>query len=272
MLSALALSLWIASLFCDLLYLGGAEAAIWAPLALYTLVGGFAAALAAAVPQLRKLVAIAHVPVDLIVLALYALNLSLRLGETPSTALAIALSMVGVSFLAVSSWLGDRAKVRVEGLKSLLLVTGVAVSIGVLGWTGPAGAQLFSSTGPVIAILDGELLVGEATGHLGGWGTIALRSRAKAERTCIGEFSYREGLGDSGQLRCSDGASADFRFERLTMMRGYGAASPGGSTLSFTYGLSTEDSMPYLKLPTGTALRGEGDKLELVAAGSFVRP
>jgi hypothetical protein len=36
----------------------------------------------------------------------------------------------------------------------------------------------------VIAILEGELLVGEATGHLGGWGTIALRSRGHVERTC----------------------------------------------------------------------------------------
>src|SRR5688500_19015508 len=143
MLSALALSLWLASLFCDLLFLGGAEAAIWAPLALYTLVGGFAAALAAAVPQLRKFVAIAHVPVDLIVLALYAVILSLRLGETPSTALAIALSMVGVSFLAVSSWLGGRAKVRVEGLHSVLLLTGVDVCIGVVGRTAPRAATLF---------------------------------------------------------------------------------------------------------------------------------
>ena len=181
-------------------------------------------------------------------------------------------SMLGVSFLAVSSRLGGRAKVRVEGLRSLLLATGVAVFVGLLGWTGPADAQLFSSTGPVIAILDGELLVGEATGHLGGWGTIALRSRAKAERTCAGEFSHSDARGDSGQLRCSDGASAAFRFQRLSMTRGYGAARPGGSTLSFTYGLSTEDSMPYLKLPTGKALRGEGDKLELVAAESFVRP
>ena len=90
MLSALALSLWIASLFCDLLYLGGAEAAIWAPLALYTLVGGFVAALAAATPQLRKVRGLAHIPLEVLVLALYALNLSLRLGDSPNTALAIA--------------------------------------------------------------------------------------------------------------------------------------------------------------------------------------
>jgi hypothetical protein len=137
--------------------------------------------------------------------------------------------------------------------------------MGLAAWTGHPGAQLLSSTGPVIAILDGELLVGEATGHLGGWGTIALRSRAKAERTCAGEFSHSEALGDSGQLRCSDGASAAFRFQRLTVRRGYGAGSSGGSELSFTYGLSAVDSAPYLKLPPGKELRGEGNNLELVA-------
>jgi hypothetical protein len=150
-----------------------------------------------------------------------------------------------------------------------LRMTGLALAMGLAAWTGHAGAQLFSSTGPVIAILDGELLVGEATGHLGGWGTIALRSRAKAERTCVGEFNYSEASGDAGQLRCSDGASAAFRFQRLTMMRGYGAGSSSGSALSFTYGLSAEDSAPYLKLPAGKELRREGNSLELVAAVPF---
>lgn len=154
-------------------------------------------------------------------------------------------------------------------MDKLLRMTVLAVSIGLAGWTGPAGAQLFSSSGPVIAILDGELLVGEATGHLGGWGTIALHSRAKAGRTCVGEFSYSEALGDSGQLRCSDGASAAFRFQRLTLRRGYGAGSSSGSALSFTYGLSAEESAPYLKLPAGKELSGDGKDLKLVAAVSF---
>jgi hypothetical protein len=156
-------------------------------------------------------------------------------------------------------------------MEKKLLLTGLALSIGLAAWTGPAGAQLFSSTGPVIAILDGELLVGEATGHLGGWGTIALRSRAKAGRTCAGEFSYSEALGDSGQLRCSDGANAAFRFQRLSLRRGYGAGSSSGSTLSFTYGLSAEESAPYLKLPAGKELSGDGNNLELVAAVAFPR-
>ena len=154
-------------------------------------------------------------------------------------------------------------------MEKKLLLTGLALSIGLAAWIGDAGAQLFSSTGPVIAILDGELLVGEATGHLGGWGTIALRSRAKAGRTCAGEFSYSKALGDSGQLRCSDGASAAFRFQRLSLRRGYGAGSSSGSALSFTYGLSAEDSAPYLKLPAGKELSGDGNNLELVAAVPF---
>jgi hypothetical protein len=51
----------------------------------------------------------------------------------------------------------------------LLLMTGLAVSVGLAAWPGRAGAPLLTSTGPVIAILGGELLVGEATGHVGGW-------------------------------------------------------------------------------------------------------
>lgn len=111
--SAIPIGLWVASLFCDLLYLGGAEAALWAPLALYTMVGGFVAALAAAVPQLREF-SLAHVPVNLVVVSLYALNLWLRIGEAQNPGAAIALSVIGVGILAVSSWRGG-ATVRVQG-------------------------------------------------------------------------------------------------------------------------------------------------------------
>lgn len=110
-LIALPAGLWIVSLSCDLLYLGGAEAELWAPLALYTLVGGFVVALAAALPQLGKF-GFAHVPVDLVVVSLYAVNLWIRLGDAPRTGVAIALSVIGVGILAVS-WLGGGA-VRVQ--------------------------------------------------------------------------------------------------------------------------------------------------------------
>lgn len=113
LLAAIPVGLWIVSLFCDLLYLGGAEAALWSPLALYTLVGGLVVALAAAVPRFKEF-GLAHVPVNLIVVSLYAVNLWLRLGDSPNTGFAIVLSVIGVGLLALSSWLG-RARVRVQG-------------------------------------------------------------------------------------------------------------------------------------------------------------
>jgi hypothetical protein len=149
-----------------------------------------------------------------------------------------------------------------------LQATGLAVCIALAGWTGAADAGPFSVTAPVIAILDGELLVGEVIGHLAGWGTIALHSRSKAGLTCAGEYSATEALGDAGQLRCSDGTTATFQFQRLSLRRGYGAGT-SGSALSFTYGLTAEESAPYLKLPAGKELKADGNHLTLVAAVAF---
>jgi hypothetical protein len=148
-------------------------------------------------------------------------------------------------------------------IAAALLIAALAAASG-LARAGP-----FSSTGPVIAIFDGNLLVGEATGHLAGWGTIKLHSRSIAGLTCAGDFSATDALGDAGQLRCSDGSSVAFNFQRLTLRRGYGNGTASGSALSFTYGLSAEDSAPYLKLPAGKDLRTNGDHLELVKAVPF---
>jgi len=112
MLIVLPVGLWVFSLFCDLLYLGGAEAEIWSRLALYAMVGGFISALtAAALPGFGLI----RMNITLVVAALYALNIALRLGESASPALAIVLSATGVGVLAISSWLGvellrERAK------------------------------------------------------------------------------------------------------------------------------------------------------------------
>jgi hypothetical protein len=112
--------------------------------------------------------------------------------------------------------------------RSLALGIGIALA----GWSAVAHAGPLSSTGPVIAILGGELLVGEVTAHLAGWGTIALRSRSNPALTCAGEFGATEALGDAGQLRCSDGASATFEFQRLSLRRGYGAATSSRGALN----------------------------------------
>jgi uncharacterized membrane protein len=112
MLIVLPVGLWVFSLFCDLLYLGGAEAEIWSRLALYAMVGGFISALTAlALPGFGLM----RMNITLIVVALYAVNLWLRFGDPASLALAIVLSATGVGVLAISSWLGvevlrERAK------------------------------------------------------------------------------------------------------------------------------------------------------------------
>jgi len=99
LLIALPVGLWVASLLCDLLYLGGAAPELWPRLALYTMVGGFVGALTAlTVPGF-----VTHLNVTLVVVALYAVNIWLRLGD-PHLAMAITLSVTGVGVLAVSSW------------------------------------------------------------------------------------------------------------------------------------------------------------------------
>src|SRR5688572_7167418 len=100
LLVVLPVGLWVFSLFCDLLYLGGGEAEIWSRLALYAMVGGFVGAFTA----MALSGFVAHMNVALVVVALYAVNIWLRLGD-PHLGLAIALSVTGVSMLAVASWL-----------------------------------------------------------------------------------------------------------------------------------------------------------------------
>ena len=158
---------------------------------------------------------------------------------------------------------------RVLRQRRQLQASSLALCLALAGWTGAADAGPLSSTGPVIAVLGGELLVGEVTAHLAGWGTIALRSRSDPGLTCVGEFSATDALGDAGQLRCSDGASATFEFQRLSLRRGYGAGKSNRGALSFTYGLTAEESAPYLKLPAGKALSQDDSNLRLVAAAPY---
>src|SRR3979490_3275727 len=93
----------------------------------------------------------------------------------------------------------------------------IAASIGLAALAPPARAGLFSATGPVIAILAGELFVGEAEGHVSGAGTLAIHSQKRPELKCLGKFTSSEELGGKGDLQCSDGATAKFQFKRLSV-------------------------------------------------------
>ncbi len=118
-----------------------------------------------------------------------------------------------------------------------VLIAVPAACIGLAGSAPPAAAGLFSATGEVIAIMAGELFVGEAEGHLSGAGTLAIHSQKNSDLTCTGQFTSSP-AGGSGQLHCRDGTAATFNFQRLSIFRGHGAGSFSRGSMSFTYGLS----------------------------------
>lgn len=121
MLVVFPIALWSFSLFCDLVGLTVAEPETWTTVAFYTMAGGLAGALAAAVPGLidyfyyqggkPPLVTVArtHMIINLSAIAIFAANLWLRLDTAAEpTSLQIGLSVVGVALIFVSSWLGGQ--------------------------------------------------------------------------------------------------------------------------------------------------------------------
>ena len=139
-----------------------------------------------------------------------------------------------------------------------------ASSIGLAGCANVAAEELFSKTGPVIAIMANDLFLGEAVGHLSGAGTIAIHSQRNPGVTCLGKFTSSAELGGLGQMRCSNGATGTYHFKRLSMEKGYGEGRYNQRSMSFTYGLTADESKPYLKLPTGKKLDHSGKTLQLV--------
>ena len=118
MLIVFPVGLLIFSLACDLISTRSADPTTWALVAFYTMVGGFIGALVAAVPGLIDLLsltdkaikktAITHMSINLVAVALYAVNIWLRVGSTTNTGMPLLLSVAAVALLAVSGWLGGK--------------------------------------------------------------------------------------------------------------------------------------------------------------------
>ena len=117
MLVTIPIGLWIFSLACDLIHVGGGATA-WTTVALFTMGGGIVGALAAALfgsidmlslpPGPRK-TALAHMAINLAVVALYAVNFALRLrAETSEPGKLIWLSVIAIALLGMSGWLGGK--------------------------------------------------------------------------------------------------------------------------------------------------------------------
>lgn len=115
MLVPLPIGLWLFSFVCDLLFVFGTGAALWFTLAYYTLIGGLLGAALAAIPGFidllslsgsRKRIALAHMAINLTVVALQAVNVGLRIDGSSANGLPAILSTVAILLLAVSGWLG----------------------------------------------------------------------------------------------------------------------------------------------------------------------
>lgn len=118
MLVTIPIGLWIFSLAADVIYFGRltSNPDLWRNIAFFTMAGGIAGALLAAVPGfidllsvqdkgLRK-IGIIHMVLNLFTVALYAVNWILRLTQATDLALPFVMSIVGVLVLFVSGWLG----------------------------------------------------------------------------------------------------------------------------------------------------------------------
>ena len=115
MLVPLPIGLWIFAFLCDLAFVFGAGATHWFTLAYYTMIAGLIFALVAAVPgtidmlSLRggvKKLALTHMALNLSVVVLFAINIGMRINGSEVAGLPLALSVVAITLLAVSGWLG----------------------------------------------------------------------------------------------------------------------------------------------------------------------
>lgn len=117
MLVPIPIGLWLFSLVCDLIHAGGSTNPAWTTVALYTMGGGIAGALLAALPGLVDLLslppgprrtALAHMAINLTVVALYAVNFWLRLKSPESPGALVWLSVFAIGLLVISGWLGGK--------------------------------------------------------------------------------------------------------------------------------------------------------------------
>ncbi len=91
---------------------------IWSEVAFYTMIGGLCGALLATVPGLidllslppggTKKIALAHMGINLTVVALYLVNAYLRFGEPADLKIPMVMSGIGVFLLLISGWLGGK--------------------------------------------------------------------------------------------------------------------------------------------------------------------
>jgi len=111
------IALWIFSLAADIIrFANWGPADVWREVAFYSMAGGIAGALLAAVPGLidlfsihdpkLKRIGIIHMVMNLVIVVLFIINWAMRFRQAGDSATPMILSLVGVVLLIVAGWLG----------------------------------------------------------------------------------------------------------------------------------------------------------------------
>lgn len=118
MVVPIAIGGFILSFVFDVVCLATGSTDPWATVAYYTMVGGIAGALCAAVPGFIDLLslpagalkrtALMHMGLNLTVVVLYVCNAWMRHSAGGVTDLHVGLSFIGLALLVVSGWLGGK--------------------------------------------------------------------------------------------------------------------------------------------------------------------
>jgi uncharacterized membrane protein len=117
MLVPIPVGLWLFSLVCDLVYMLGWGGDAWRTVAFYNMVAGVIGALMAAIPGLidmlslpagPKRTALVHMSLNLTIVALYLVNIWMRFSNPETLRVPVVLSVIAVSLLVVSGWLGGK--------------------------------------------------------------------------------------------------------------------------------------------------------------------
>lgn len=115
MLVPVPIGCWLFSFACDLAFVLGSGASLWFTLGFWTMIGGVVGALGAAVPGVvdmlslkapTRKIALTHMSLNIVIVLIYAVNIGMRIEGAAVAGLPLALSIAGVSLLAVSGWLG----------------------------------------------------------------------------------------------------------------------------------------------------------------------
>lgn len=146
-------------------------------------------------------------------------------------------------------------------MRGLLLVS--LAALGGCTISGGSRIGLFSATAPVVAIIADDAFEGEAVGYMDRSGTIEMRSVTDPEVRCAGDFRYTGKRSGRGLIRCNDGSAAEINFNSISSVSGYGYGATNRGPVSFTYGLTPEDAIEYLRAPEGKAVRINNGRAQL---------